>query len=66
MKYTDFAISYGLTPREAVAIPALFEKAGKEVGLTPKELATAAMFNRELGEYLAQLCRQVIDMAEVA
>jgi antitoxin component of RelBE/YafQ-DinJ toxin-antitoxin module len=62
MTYTQFAIHYGLTPDQAIALPALFERAAKEADMPIRELLFAAMFNRELGEYLAEMAKQVIDI----
>ncbi len=57
-EFATFAVRFNLTPREAVAIPATFEKAAELVGLPVRALLSRATFtNRALGEYLADVAR---------
>ncbi len=57
--YTTFAMQYGLGPGVVITLPALFERSADEVGITPLELCERTIINKELGEYLAGVAREV-------
>lgn len=55
-----FAGRFNLSPDEAVVLPALFEKAASEVNMPRAALVAEATYrNIKLGEYLAQVAREV-------
>ena len=64
MNYVSFAMSHQLTPQQAIALPALFQKASRELGMTVQELIIAAHVNRKAGEYLASVAVEVMAKAE--
>lgn len=58
--YAAFAGRFNLSPAESLVLPALFEKAAKEMAMPVRKLlATATYQNIEAGEYLAGIARQV-------
>lgn len=52
-----------LTPRQAIAIAGVVDKAASSVGWDRAKMIQAAMRNGELRSYLASVCRKV--MSEV-
>jgi len=54
-----FAMARGLAPNEAMVLPALFEKAADEVGMSVRGLISSATYSNEVGEYLAKVAREV-------
>ena len=56
-----FAATYNITPAQAVALPALFEKCASEMKMTPRAMYCAAMESKQVGEYMASVARKVGD-----
>lgn len=55
-----FAARQNLSPAEAVALPALFEKAAQAAGVHVRSMIAEATYrNAELGAYLASVARKV-------
>ena len=62
-----FASRFGLTPSQAVVLPALFEKAAAETDNSVRGLlAIATYHNIKAGEYLASVARKVASEMEAA
>ena len=57
-----FAGRFNLTPAQAVVLPALFDKAASECGMSRAELVAVATYrNIKAGEYLASVARTVAE-----
>lgn len=55
-----FAARHGITPMQAVALPAIFENASKKTGLSVRSLLRDATYtNMALGRYLADIARRM-------
>ena len=54
-----FAKKFNLNPKEALLLPGLFQVAAQKTELGEEELMEKAGFNQELGEYMAQMVKQV-------
>jgi hypothetical protein len=53
-----FAARQGLTPEQAVVLPALFDKAADAAGMHVRAMIAEATYrNAELGQYLASVAR---------
>lgn len=48
-----------LTPDQAVALPAVVERAASDMGMTSRAMMDQCFRNAELREYLATVCRKV-------
>ncbi len=57
--FITFAIQYGLGPGVVIALPALFERAAKELDMSIIELAERTVKNKDLGEYMAEMADKV-------
>ena len=57
-----FAAKFGVSPKDAHVLPALFERAAQIAGMPTCALLSRATYsNFPLGEYLAKAARQVAD-----
>ena len=57
-----FARRHSITVEQAVALPAIFDRAAKEVGMTPQQLVSMATYsNQALADYIKQLAQEVIE-----
>lgn len=55
-----FAGRFGLTPRQAVILPALFGRVATEAGRSIGSIVNDATYsNRKLGEYIARIAREL-------
>jgi hypothetical protein len=50
---------YRLTPQEAVVLPTLFDHAAKSANMPVERLASIAVTDPQIGEYLADVARGV-------
>lgn len=57
--FTDFAERYGLTPEQAVYVPALMERASAPYIFSPEAFCRHVLHHEpKAGEYLAEVCRE--------
>ena len=55
-----FAARFGIAPKDAYVLPALFDNAAAKAGLPVRALLAQATYsNQKLGEYLAEAARKV-------
>lgn len=53
------ALAMGLTPAQAVALPAVVERSAGLVGMSKEAMASEILANQALRRYLADACRKV-------
>lgn len=59
-EYAIFAARYGIEPRDAYVLPALFENAAGKAKMPLRAFVAEATYrNRALGDYLAGVCRKI-------
>ena len=56
-----FATTHNITPAQAVVLPALFDKCATELKMSPREIYCASLENAKIGEYIAEVARNVGD-----
>ncbi len=55
-----FATRFGINPKEAVSLPAIFERVAKVTEMSVRAaVKTATYTNNELGEYIAKAAKEV-------
>lgn len=55
----EIATLTGLTPVEAVILPACIERAALKVNMTAWSFANRCLTNRALADYIASVCKQL-------
>ena len=54
-----FAQKHNLTLKQSVTLPTLFSKVATEFSMPLRQLISDATYNKELGDYLAEVSRTV-------